>query len=164
MRPAIDFDRSRMVRATCTHIKSILFLDWRDRSKTKRTLCNTGIVQGRFDFEYPPIGNPKGRAHLHRYLRKVFWTYLDMIFQTSLDPVTNSLRQNGLIWVQVALVWCYIGNTEAKSILNRRAANIVINLLQRLQSTQGRMYCNKYFRVAFKMALPFCQMHWAMIA
>jgi len=84
-------------RASCTHIESILFLDWRDRSKIKRTQCNTGIVQGRFDFEYPPIGNPKGRAHLHQYLCEVSRTYPNMFFQTSLDPVTNSLRQKGSI-------------------------------------------------------------------
>ncbi len=69
----------------------------------KRMKCDTGIGQVRFDIEYPPFGNPKGRAYLSQFPQKVSRPYPDMLIDTFLDLVTNSLRQNGSICVQVAL-------------------------------------------------------------
>jgi len=86
-----------MTRASCCHIKSILFVEWRDSSVVKRLQCDTGIGQNRLDTEYPPIGNLKGRVHLHHYRREVSRTYPDMSVEILLDLVTNSLRQNGSI-------------------------------------------------------------------
>ncbi len=84
-------------RASYVHIKSILFLEWRDRSKLNRMKCDANIGQIRFGIEYPPIGNPKGQVSLYQYRREVSRTYPDMFIDPSLDLVKNSLCQNGSI-------------------------------------------------------------------